>query len=147
MTIAWQTELLDEFVEESSGDVAASTDNATAIGDSDVSYLPRPPAERSQDIGFSDAMFAWSVDDKMINDGAATPSKRKFVLRIDGELIFKRNAINIIIGPTGSGKTSMLMALLSAFFSSTPVYPCISCDIGRRDALHALWSEFMVQPS
>ncbi|KDQ30408.1 hypothetical protein PLEOSDRAFT_1053612 [Pleurotus ostreatus PC15] len=108
------TELLDEFAEESSGnDGASSTNNAPAIGNSDVSYLSRPPAERSQDIGFSDAMFAWSVDDKRINDGAATPSRRKFVLRVDGELIFKRNAINIIIGPTGSGKTSMLMALLS----------------------------------
>ncbi|KAJ8703097.1 hypothetical protein PTI98_001750 [Pleurotus ostreatus] len=108
------TELLDEFAEESSGDDGtSSTNNAMAIGNSDVSYLSRPPAERSQDIGFSDAMFAWSVDDKRINDGAATPSRRKFVLRVDGELIFKRNAINIIIGPTGSGKTSMLMALLS----------------------------------
>lgn len=122
MTTSLQTELLDEFAEESSGDDgAASTNNATAIGNSDVSYLSRPPAERSQDIGFSDAMFAWSVDDKRINDGAATPSRRKFVLRVDGELIFKRNAINIIIGPTGSGKTSMLMALLSAVFSLTPV--------------------------
>ncbi|KAJ3564415.1 hypothetical protein NP233_g8309 [Leucocoprinus birnbaumii] len=59
-------------------------------------------------IGYNNATFAWSVD----TDGSLTPSKRKYLLRIDGELLFKRNALNLIVGPTGSGKTSMLMALL-----------------------------------
>jgi hypothetical protein len=71
------------------------------------SFFP-PPESDSQHIGFNDATFAWSVD----ADGALTPSKRKYLLRIDGELTFKRNCLNLIIGPTGSGKTSMLMALL-----------------------------------
>lgn len=34
------------------------------------------------------------------------------MLRIDEEVQFKRGHINLIVGPTGSGKTSFLMALL-----------------------------------
>ncbi|KDR83121.1 hypothetical protein GALMADRAFT_263529 [Galerina marginata CBS 339.88] len=61
------------------------------------------------DLGFRNATFAWSVEE---NDGSLTPSSRKFRLHIDGQLLFKRNCINLITGPTGSGKTSILMALL-----------------------------------
>lgn len=59
-------------------------------------------------IGFRDAVFAWSIDSR----GSLTPSKRKFRLRIDGEMYFQHGCINLVVGPTGSGKTSMLMALL-----------------------------------
>ncbi|KDR83115.1 hypothetical protein GALMADRAFT_238938 [Galerina marginata CBS 339.88] len=65
--------------------------------------------DADSEIGFRNATFAWSVED---NDGSLTPSSRNFRLRIDGELLFKRNGINMIVGPTGSGKTSILMALL-----------------------------------
>lgn len=41
-----------------------------------------------------------------------TPSRAVFRLRIDEEVIFKKGAFNLIVGPTGSGKTSILMALL-----------------------------------
>ena len=34
------------------------------------------------------------------------------MLHIDDELFFKRGKINLVVGPTGSGKTSLLMALL-----------------------------------
>lgn len=34
------------------------------------------------------------------------------MLRIDDELLFKRGHINLIVGSTGCGKTSLLMALL-----------------------------------
>ena len=61
-------------------------------------------------IGFLNASFIWSNDD--LSDGGFTPTRRKFILRIDGELLFKRGCFNLIIGPTGSGKTSLLMALL-----------------------------------
>lgn len=63
-----------------------------------------------QTIGFSDATFSWSND----AEGSLTPSKRSFRLQIEDELIFKRGGINMIIGPTGCGKTSLLMALLGA---------------------------------
>ncbi|PBK89786.1 P-loop containing nucleoside triphosphate hydrolase protein [Armillaria gallica] len=59
-------------------------------------------------IGFCKAAFSWSNDD----NGSATPSGRQFLLRIEEELIFHKNSINLVIGPTGSGKTSLLMALL-----------------------------------
>ena len=69
--------------------------------------------DRSTDgrIGFQDATFAWSCD----TDGSLTPSKRSFTLHIEGELFFTRGHINVIAGPTGSGKTSLLMALLGVF--------------------------------
>ncbi len=71
-------------------------------------------------IGFQNASFTWSNDD--INDGIFTPSRRRFTLRVDGELLFKRGSFNLIIGPTGSGKTSLLMALLGEmhFIPMTP---------------------------
>ncbi|KAE9393212.1 P-loop containing nucleoside triphosphate hydrolase protein [Gymnopus androsaceus JB14] len=67
-----------------------------------------------QDIGFKNATF--------ILGNSSDYFYLAFMLRIDGELIFKRGTINLIIGSTGSGKTSMLMALLSEmhFISSGP---------------------------
>ncbi|KAJ6559868.1 P-loop containing nucleoside triphosphate hydrolase protein [Mycena capillaripes] len=64
--------------------------------------------EHTEEIGFRDASFTWSND----SDGSVTPSKHKFTLRIDDELIFKRGCFNLVLGPTGAGKTSLLMALL-----------------------------------
>lgn len=83
---------------------------------------------RQDCIGFKDAAFSWS---NLPAGGTQTPSGRGFRLRIEDELLFKKNAINLIIGkltlladvypllilcvfsgPTGSGKTSLLMALL-----------------------------------
>ena len=71
-------------------------------------------------IGFLNASFTWSNDDP--NDGVFTPARRKFTLRVEGELLFKRGCFNLIIGPTGSGKTSLLMALLGEmhFIPMTP---------------------------
>ncbi|KIJ38948.1 hypothetical protein M422DRAFT_175814, partial [Sphaerobolus stellatus SS14] len=74
--------------------------------------LTIPPADIVRDaevIGFKDATFAWQ---KETDDGSATPSSRPFRLKIDGDLTFKKGYINLIIGPTGCGKTSILMALL-----------------------------------
>jgi type II secretory pathway predicted ATPase ExeA len=62
-------------------------------------------------VGIREASFTWSID----NEGTLTPSKRKFMLKIEHELVFAQNKINLIVGPTGSGKTSLLMALLGPF--------------------------------
>ncbi|TFK76754.1 P-loop containing nucleoside triphosphate hydrolase protein [Pluteus cervinus] len=86
------TELLDIYSEKPS---ALST-----LGDA--------PVQRDQ-IGFKDASFAWTNE---FTDGTLTPSKRNFRLRIDDKVTFKQGCINLILGPTGSGKTSLLMALL-----------------------------------
>jgi len=62
----------------------------------------------SNEIGFHAAVFSWSNK----ANGPLARSRRNFNLQITDELTFKRNCINLIIGPTGSGKTSLLMALL-----------------------------------
>ena len=71
-----------------------------------------------EEIGFRNAAFTWSEDAA----GSLTPSKRNFMLKIEDELLFRRGGINLIIGPTGSGKTSLLMALLGEmhFVPSAP---------------------------
>ncbi|KAI9434174.1 hypothetical protein H4582DRAFT_2177883 [Lactarius indigo] len=89
------TELLDEFADADKASERAMLTDASHF-DQDV-------------IGFQNASFTWSNDDV---DGTLTPSRRRFTLRVEGELLFKRGCFNLIIGPTGSGKTSLLMALL-----------------------------------
>ncbi|KAF7357736.1 ATP-binding cassette transporter [Mycena venus] len=54
-------------------------------------------------VDFRDATFAWSND---------APSTGRFLLKVEGEVLFKQGCVNLIVGPTGSGKTSLLMALL-----------------------------------
>ncbi|KAI0258843.1 P-loop containing nucleoside triphosphate hydrolase protein [Gloeopeniophorella convolvens] len=90
------TELLDEH-DVQLNDIAATNWLTEAPSSGDV-------------IGFKNASFTWSKDEA---DGAVTPSRKRFVLRIPDELLFKRQSFNIIVGPTGSGKTSLFMALLS----------------------------------
>ncbi|KAF8816575.1 hypothetical protein BYT27DRAFT_7127650, partial [Phlegmacium glaucopus] len=81
------------------------------------SFADKPPhivdipttTQYEDEIGFKNATFSWSVESP---SGTSTPSNRTFRLHIGGEQLFKRDCINLIIGPTGSGKTSVLMALL-----------------------------------
>ncbi|KAF9243723.1 hypothetical protein BU15DRAFT_71850 [Melanogaster broomeanus] len=90
-----ETELLDEF---------------TTLEEGSPQLFAEDHIRKESDlIGFRDAVFAWSNEG---NTGMLTPSKHRFNLRIDDEVFFKRGCINLIIGPTGAGKTSMLMALL-----------------------------------
>ena len=58
-------------------------------------------------IGFRAASFTWGA-----NSGDTSLQRRQFCLTIEDEVFFKRGCINLIIGQTGCGKTSMLMALL-----------------------------------
>lgn len=88
-----QTELLDEYDKQ--------TPLAHALQDS--------PAPHQDDIGCGKSHFTWTSE---VVDDEATPSTSTFRLRVDTDLIFKKGAFNLILGPTGSGKTSMLMALL-----------------------------------
>ncbi|KAJ3759326.1 P-loop containing nucleoside triphosphate hydrolase protein [Lentinula raphanica] len=75
------------------------------------------PPESVLEIGFSRASFSWSKE----SDGSSTPSRR-FILSIDDKIFFKSNCLNLITGPTGSGKTSLLLALLGemSFIRSGP---------------------------
>lgn len=56
-------------------------------------------------IGFDKATFSWE------SSNAANTSKTDFKLR-DIDVDFKVGELNVVIGPTGSGKTSLLLALL-----------------------------------
>ncbi|VDB89903.1 unnamed protein product [Peniophora sp. CBMAI 1063] len=92
-----ETELLDRY--------AQIRDKPT----SDDLLLGQPAD--SAVVGMCDASFTWAAASSS-SDGTQTPSRRTFTLRVPGELILERGKINIIVGPTGSGKTSLLMALL-----------------------------------
>ncbi|KAI0328372.1 multidrug resistance-associated ABC transporter [Cubamyces sp. BRFM 1775] len=100
-----ETELLDEFTDATTAqDIVSSP----TIGPS------APVPESSSDIlGIKQTSFTWS-DEVEVSTPSTVGSQqsRKFVLHIDGEVLFKRGRINLIVGPTGSGKTSLLMALL-----------------------------------
>jgi len=52
---------------------------------------PIEPSETNTELGFQDAHFVWSADDA---------SGRAFRLKVDGTLTFKRNCLNVIVGPT-----------------------------------------------
>ncbi|KAJ3727277.1 P-loop containing nucleoside triphosphate hydrolase protein [Lentinula guzmanii] len=82
----------------------------------DVGIVRHP----SDEIGFCHASFSWSKDKD--NDRSNTPLSRRFILKIDDKLFFKKNCLNLITGPTGSGKTSLLLALLGemSFIRSGP---------------------------
>ncbi|KAI0066584.1 hypothetical protein BV25DRAFT_1868241 [Artomyces pyxidatus] len=84
----------------------------TELLDEYAAPADRPIANdaHKDDIGLGNASFTWSNDDAV--NSTVTPSRRRFVLRIDDDLLFKKGRINLIIGPTGAGKTSLLMALL-----------------------------------
>lgn len=88
-----QTELLDEFSD--TADVAAES-------------LGHAPADSV--IGMRHAAFTWTAADEIKMTFA--PSRRVFTLLIEEDLTFKRGCLNLVLGPTGSGKTSLLMALL-----------------------------------
>ncbi|KAF6747848.1 multidrug resistance-associated ABC transporter [Ephemerocybe angulata] len=96
-----ETELLDAFEDETPSD-------------------PVPASRRMEDgaVGFRNTTFTWSPSSS--TTGVSTPHSQ-FKLTVPGELLFKKGKINLIIGPTGSGKTSLLMALLGEMhFSPTP---------------------------
>ena len=61
----------------------------------------------NDDIGIARTTFTWTA-----SAGTQTPGASAFALRIDDPLLFQRGRINLVVGPTGAGKTSLLMALL-----------------------------------
>ncbi|CDO76129.1 hypothetical protein BN946_scf184876.g22 [Trametes cinnabarina] len=92
------TELIDEF-------------ERVRDGDSAQIWTPAVPEDCKGVVGIRKASFTWSKE----GVPSQTPGgrrKRAFVLTVDEELLFQRGKINLIVGPTGAGKTSLLMALL-----------------------------------
>ncbi|KAL7934141.1 hypothetical protein V8C35DRAFT_303325, partial [Trichoderma chlorosporum] len=73
-------------------------------------------------IGFRDATLIWGAKNNVAEDGS-----RAFRL-LDLDIDFQIGKLNIIAGPTGSGKTSMLMGLLGEM---TLVEGRVFCPGGR----------------
>ncbi|KAF8309572.1 P-loop containing nucleoside triphosphate hydrolase protein [Clavulina sp. PMI_390] len=103
----YNTEVLDRFVED-------DRDNLEGF---------LPPVADPEVLGFHNATFAWDSSSDFADSSTSvalpgTPSTssssnwRNFRLQIPGDLQFKQGVLNLILGPTGSGKTSMLLALL-----------------------------------
>ena len=90
-----ETELLDRYTKKSSADSSHHAENGISL---DI---------HAADIGFRDVHFTWSEE--------FSQEDRQFTLKIDRELLFQKGRLNVIHGPTASGKTSMLVALLGRF--------------------------------
>jgi ABC-type multidrug transport system fused ATPase/permease subunit len=91
-----QTELLDEFANEVLKDTSATRGTSSTV------ITISETVSGAREIGFNQAVFSWSADES---------SERVFKLQIERTL-FKKGKMNLIVGPTGCGKTSMLLALL-----------------------------------
>ncbi|KAJ6621777.1 hypothetical protein B0H10DRAFT_2015711 [Mycena sp. CBHHK59/15] len=92
-------------------DFLLKTELLDAFDEKDSPVLFSSPAQVEERIGFRNATFSWSKDSETV--GSLTRSQRRdFLLKIEEEVIFERGRINLVVGPTGSGKTSLLMALL-----------------------------------
>jgi hypothetical protein len=85
-----QTELLDRYTDD------AVLDDASAA--------------HADEIGLAQASFAWAKEREV--DGVLTPSCQTFSLRVEKPVVFQQGCINLIVGPTGCGKSSLLLALL-----------------------------------
>lgn len=60
-----------------------------------------PEFEGERPIGFKACSFSWDT----FHNGKKKPtSKGGFELCFEGEISFKRGAVNLILGPTASGK-------------------------------------------
>jgi ABC-type multidrug transport system fused ATPase/permease subunit len=77
-------------------------------------------AGHQDDLGLANSSFSWGKESSSGSETSGTfasaptvkAGRSTFWLHINSEIMFKRGSINLIVGPTGSGKTSMLMALL-----------------------------------
>ncbi|KAI0782159.1 P-loop containing nucleoside triphosphate hydrolase protein [Abortiporus biennis] len=95
-----ETELLDEYTQEQKPSLSTVRD----------------PEFDPETIGIRSASFTWTAAGEILEASTSSDSPslghRNFVLRIEDELLFQRGCVNLVIGQTGCGKTSLLMALL-----------------------------------
>lgn len=53
-------------------------------------------------VGFNACSFSWDSFDQ--SKGSISRTRKRFRLRFDGEVLFHRGEVNLIVGPTASGK-------------------------------------------
>jgi ABC-type uncharacterized transport system fused permease/ATPase subunit len=85
----------------------------------------------------------WSVD-TVVEDGAKAPNRTAFRLTIADPVIFARGKLNMITGSTGSGKTSLLLALLGEMHY-VPIGPGSWVNIPRDGGIAYCAQESWVQ--
>ncbi|KAL4247270.1 ATP-binding cassette transporter C [Abortiporus biennis] len=119
-----ETELLDQFSPGTSGTLPT--------------IASEPVDQPDAPIGIRSTSFTWTSDTSSISsDGFITPGgtrRRNFKLRIEGEVFFKKGRVNLIVGPTGSGKTSFLMALLGEMHNE-PMGPESLVSLPRQEGI------------
>lgn len=98
-------------------------------------------SEHEDEIGCGKAHFTWANEH---TSGADTPSRGVFRLRIEQDLVFKKGSFNLITGPTGSGKTSLLMALLKEMHY-IPLGPDSWVNLPRRGGVAYAAQESWIQ--
>ena len=93
-------------------DAHSSDDTSTTL---QAMHIPNN-GQRDREIGFRNAQFSWSASPLAASQGGSgTPtsaSRTEFKLRVEGELFFEQKCLNLVMGPTAAGKTSLLLALL-----------------------------------
>ena len=92
-------------------------------------------------IGFSDCSFSWDSFEN--RDGLNKHARKAFRLRFDGEVLFKRGGINLVVGPTASGKVGSLFDI----HTSNRLIVCSdvrSDGSPWRDVLQSAWGLFLV---
>ena len=131
-----QTELLDRYEEVKQG----------AVDTARIFSVPEPDT-----IGINQTTFTWtSGSGSQTHAAPSGTTQRNFALNINESLLFKRGQINLVVGPTGSGKTSLLMALLgkSPPRSSYPIAGLIyeSAYVGEMHAIPSGPESFVSLP-
>ena len=66
-------------------------------------------------IGFKDCSFSWDAPNTVQASPAKHYTRKHFNLRFDGEVMFNHGKINVIVGPTASGKVRGRLSIHSLF--------------------------------
>ncbi|RXW21499.1 hypothetical protein EST38_g4368 [Candolleomyces aberdarensis] len=103
------------------------------------SAIVQPQPVEDDGLYLRNASFTWTPE----ANGESTPSS-SFKLTVPGELRFMEGKINLIVGPTGSGKTSLLMALLGEMHFA-PSEPDSSFNLPRAGGVAFAVQESWVQ--
>lgn len=84
----------------------------------DNNGLPVYPTNGDDRIGFNDISFSWTESSRRPADSRSSQTSslsNRFELRVDNEVLFKQGKMNLIVGPTASGKVGLWFRLISPY--------------------------------